>query len=85
MTMRGKRIFRTLFDLRGRSGRTGLAQEYAGDEPPLRAELFSRDQMKQHAMALADSHKLSLGRPSARLLTRLTENEAVLILSLIHI
>jgi hypothetical protein len=30
-----------------------LAQEYASDEPPLRSELFSSDQMKRHSMALA--------------------------------
>jgi len=35
--------------------------------------------MKRHGKALADSHKLSLGRASDRLLTRLAENEGVLI------
>ena len=35
--------------------------------------------MKRHAIRLADSHKLSLERPSALLLTRLTENEKILI------
>jgi cyclic beta-1,2-glucan synthetase len=75
----GNRILRTLLHLKASLGRTGLAQEVAGDEPPLRAELFSSDQMKQHAKALADSHKLSSGRASDRLLTRLAENEAVLI------
>ncbi len=59
--------------------KNGLAQEVAGDEPPLRSELFSSDQMKRHGKALADSHKLSLGRASDRLLTRLAENEGVLI------
>lgn len=79
MRVSGKRILRTLLDVKARLGRTGLTQAHTGDEPPLRAELFSRDQMKRHAMALADSHKLSLGRPSARLLTRLAENEEILI------
>jgi cyclic beta-1,2-glucan synthetase len=59
--------------------RKGLAQKYASDEPPLRSELFSSDQMKRHGKALADSHKLSLGHASDRLLTRLAENEGVLI------
>ena len=59
--------------------KNGLAREVAGDEPPLRAELFSSDQMKRHAKALADSHKLSSGRASDLLLTRLAENEGVLI------
>jgi len=75
----GKRILRTLSHLWMRLGRTGLAQEYAGDEPLLRSELFSSEQMKRHGKALADSHTLSLGRASDRLLTRLAENEGVLI------
>src|SRR5512143_2609555 len=57
----------------------GFAQEYAGDEPPLRSELFSSDQMTHHGKALADSHKLSSGRASDQLLLRLAENERVLI------
>ncbi|MGA8183569.1 MAG: hypothetical protein WB819_07985, partial [Terriglobia bacterium] len=57
----------------------GLAQEFAGDEPPLRSELFSSDQMKRHGQALANSHKLNSRRASDRLLTRLAENEGVLI------
>ncbi len=79
MRVSGKRIFRTLRHLRARMGRTGLAKESAGNEPPLRSELFSSDQMKRHGKALADSHKLSLGRASNRLLMRLAENEGVLI------
>ncbi|MEN8758440.1 MAG: cyclic beta 1-2 glucan synthetase, partial [Desulfobacterales bacterium] len=74
-----KRILLTLLNLRARFGRTGLAKEVAGNEPPLRSELFSSDQMKQHGKTLAATHKLSLGRASDRLLTRLAENEGVLI------
>jgi cyclic beta-1,2-glucan synthetase len=69
----------TLLHLMTRLRGNGFAQKYAGDEPPLRSELFSSDQMKQHGKALADSHKLSLGRASSQLLTRLAENERVLI------
>jgi cyclic beta-1,2-glucan glucanotransferase len=75
----GKRILRNLRHLRARLGGTGLAQAYAGDEPPLRSELFSRDQMKRHGKVLADLYKLSSGRASNRLLMRLAENEDVLI------
>ncbi len=57
----------------------GLAQKYAGAEPPLRSELFSSEQMKQHGRALAASHKVGLGRAPDQLLTRLAENEEVLI------
>jgi cyclic beta-1,2-glucan synthetase len=65
--------FLTLLRTRGR------APGYTDNEPPLRSELFSSDQMKRHGKALAASHKLSLGgRASDRLLTRLAENEEVL-------
>jgi cellobiose phosphorylase len=56
-----------------------VPREYLFDEPPLRSELFSSDQMDQHGKTLAGSHKLSLGRAPDRLLTRLAENESVLI------
>src|SRR5208337_5394233 len=58
---------------------TDLAQKYAGDKAPLRSELFSRDQMEQHGKTLAASHKLSRGHAPDQLLTRLSENESVLI------
>ena len=57
----------------------GLAQKLTCVEPPLRAELFSADQMEQHGKTLADSHTLSPGRAPDRLLTRLAENEGILI------
>ena len=79
MSVSGKRILRTLVHWRARLGRNGLARKYAGDELPLRSELFGSDQMKRHGKALSDSHKLSLGRAADRLLTRLAENETVLI------
>ncbi len=60
-------------------GGNGLAEQYTGDEPPLRSELFSADQMEQHGKTLAGLHHLSSGRASDQLLTRLAENESVLI------
>jgi cyclic beta-1,2-glucan synthetase len=74
----GKHVLQILRRLRVRLG-GGLTQGCAGDEPPLRAELFSGDQMKRHGKALADSHQLSSGSASDCLLTRLSENEGVLI------
>jgi cellobiose phosphorylase len=74
-----KTIRKTLLHLRERFHENGLAQKCAGGEPPLRAELFSSDQMEQHGKTLAGSHKLSLGRAPDQLLTRLAENEGVLI------
>ncbi len=49
------------------------------DQTPLRAELFSADQMELHGSALARAHALSKSQPQNRLLQRLDENEQVLI------
>ena len=51
----------------------------AHEEPPLRAELFSADQMEQHGKALAASHLLASGRAPDQLLARLAANEATLV------
>jgi cellobiose phosphorylase len=56
-----------------------MIQKGAPFEPPLRSELFSSEQMKQHGKTLADSHKLGFGRAPDKLLKRLAENEEVLI------
>jgi cyclic beta-1,2-glucan synthetase len=61
--------------MRGASPGSGAAD----DQTPLRAELFSVEQMEQHAKALAATHVLSTSRPRTRLLERLDENERVLI------
>src|SRR4029077_6329795 len=47
-------------------------------ELPLRAELFGIEQLGRHAQFIAAQHKLVAGRTSARLLTRLDQNEKVL-------
>jgi len=73
-TLRG-----TLLHWRARLRGNGLAQQFAAQEAPLRSELLSTDQMEQHGKTLAGSHKLSLTRAPDQLLTRLTENEALLI------
>ncbi len=59
----------------------GLARDGSGkygDAPPLRSELFSAEQMKQHGRTLAGQHKLSTGRAPDQLLARLAANESVL-------
>jgi cellobiose phosphorylase len=58
--------------------RNGYSGKY-GDAPPLRSELFSVEQMKQHARALAGRHELSRGRAPDQLLSRLADNEEVLL------
>ena len=58
--------------------RPDLSSTFAGEEPPLRAELFSREQMAQHGQVLAASHRLSPSRGSDALLRRLAQNETLL-------
>jgi len=49
----------------------------ASDEPPLRSELFSTDQMREHGKALANQHRVSTTGAANPLLVRLDENEQV--------
>jgi len=49
------------------------------DELPLRAELFSSEQMRHHGKILADIHHLKPGRHKTLLLDRLSENERQLL------
>jgi cyclic beta-1,2-glucan synthetase len=56
-----------------------LSQKRLGDEPPLRSELFSTSQMEQHGKTLAGTHTLSMDHIPEQLLTRLGENENVLL------
>ncbi len=49
------------------------------EAPPLRAELFSSDQMAQHGVRLAGTHRLAPRRVPDPLLARLAANEAVLV------
>jgi len=60
-------------------GAGGLPRHHLDEEPPLRSELFSADQMAQHGKALAASHKLAPGRAPDRLLARLAANESALV------
>jgi cyclic beta-1,2-glucan synthetase len=63
-------------NLRGNS----LAQEnYVGDAPPFKAELFSADQMEQHGKTLAGSHRIGSQQAPVQLLARLAENEEILL------
>ena len=58
----------------------GLAIDDNGSEgdAPLRAELFSSDQMEEHGRVLAAEHTIALGKRSDSLLLRLSNNETVL-------
>ena len=60
----------------------GAARGHDGErraEQPLRSELLSVDQLKQHARALAESHEIDRHRGPDRLLPRLAENEGALL------
>jgi cyclic beta-1,2-glucan synthetase len=56
-----------------------LMRKYANEKPPLRAELFTADQMAQYSKALAVSHTINTGQTPDQLLKRLADNEDVLI------
>src|SRR5580765_264499 len=63
------------------AGGNGHAIGATAEEEPLRAELFSLDQLEGHAKSLAQWHVVSTGRialGSDRLLPRLADNEQVL-------
>ena len=61
-----------------RSRRYGLGGGRSDEEPPLRSELFSADQMEQHGKRLAAAHQLDPRRATDRLIARLADNESVL-------
>ncbi len=71
-------ILKNLPHLRAGFRGKDLAQKCAVCEPPLRSELFSSDQMKQHGKTLAGLHKLSPEAAPDQLLSRLAENESLL-------
>ena len=78
--MKGKKtIFGNLLHYVASLHGDGPAQKCGGDEPPLRSELFSSEQMEQHGKTLAGSHRVGSGHAPDQLLRRLAENEGVLI------
>ncbi len=79
MKISSKSILGNLSLLRARLRGNSRTQKCADTEPPLRSELFSSDQMRQHGKTLAGLHTLGPGRARDRLLTRLAENEGVLL------
>ncbi len=59
--------------------RRAAARGKPEQEPALRSELFSAEQMEQHGHTLASQHRLSARASGNPLLARLADNEAVLI------
>ncbi len=79
MQVKRKAVFGNLLHITAGLGRNIQAEMFARDEPALRSELFSNDQMQQHGRTLAVSHCVGSGPAPDHLLTRLAENEGVLI------
>ena len=59
--------------------RNGNPHQPPADSIPLRAELFSGEQLQRHARTLAGQHRLDPRHGPNRLLARLAENEQVLV------
>ncbi len=57
----------------------GWPRTTTADESPLRADLFSADQMALHGKTLAAAHRVAPGRAPDRLLDRLAANESALV------
>ena len=74
------RIFGRWLRLRRRIWRwqRAAAQKPLQSEPPLRAQLFSAEQMERHGKTLAHGHRLHLQPQPDLLLSRLKENEGLL-------
>ena len=64
--------------LRARIDRDAFFGQYSRDHT-LRSDLFSTDQMEQHAKALAELHEVDPRPGKDLLLPRLAENEAILL------
>ena len=56
-----------------------LMRKYENEKSPLRAELYSTEQLEQYALSLAALHTLSSDPVPEQLLKRLDENEAILV------
>ncbi|MCJ7444882.1 MAG: hypothetical protein MUO26_10190, partial [Methanotrichaceae archaeon] len=71
-------VHRSLKHLKSRLDGDGFLRMY-DYEPPLKSELFSTDQLEQHAKALAERHEADPIPRKDLLLPRLAENEEVLL------
>ena len=79
MLVRREDILRQISSLWARMvGKNSIRQSDA-IEQPLRAELYSAYQMKLHGKNLAKEHQIDYHRPKGNLLTRLSENESLLL------
>ncbi len=86
--MKGKAntIDEILSPLLQRFQKDNFARKDVNEKPPLRSELFSAEQMDQHAQHLAEAHQISKELGPELLLKRLAENEDILfeVTNLLH-
>lgn len=79
MLVRREDILRQISSLWARMvGKNSIRQSDAMEQP-LRSELYSAYQMKLHGKILAKEHQIDYHRPKGNLLTRLSENESLLL------
>ena len=52
---------------------------YINERAPLRAEIFTREELEQHAVTIAKRHELIYNQTSEQLLERLADNEHILL------
>jgi len=79
MKVKSNAIDELFFPLRQYFQKDSLNREDVNEKPPLRSELFSTDQMDQHAIQLATSHVVTHDEAPEQLLKRLADNEEILI------
>jgi cellobiose phosphorylase len=79
MAARSKTVMNSIFCKWVHFSRKNLSSKCTVDELPLRAELFSADQMKQHGKILAGLQRIKSGRSYRSLLVRLADNESLLL------
>ena len=79
MTRLSKTSLKNFSPLKAILHRSALTPKGAGEDVPLRSDLFSASQMEQHGRTLAALHKLDEDHAPERLLARLAENEAILL------
>src|ERR1700675_3272203 len=78
MNARGATIPEYLIELATRIRKGAWRRSPPVDELPLRAELFSADQMEQYGAVLAASHQLTKRRGTDQRLVRLADNKSTL-------
>lgn len=79
MKVKSNAIDELLSPLRQYFEKDRLNREDVNEKPPLRSELFSTEQMDQHATQLATSQVVTYELAPEQLLKRLAENEEILI------